>query len=294
MGSIFDDLKLQLKNGDITTKLIFWNVILFAIPYIFFGLLKLFGLNIDFIQYVSLSSNPADLLWKPWSVITYAFFHSDIFHILFNLIMLNFTGRLFLSFFTQKQLLALYLLGAIFAGLIYVLSYMFFPALATINTSLIGASASVMALLFATVTYAPLMEIRLLIFGNVKIWHIALVFIIIDLVQLPANNTGGHLSHLGGAFFGYLYITQLKSGRDIGRWFSNGLDFLSGLFGEKKAKPFQSVHRNYNNKPTNPVSRIVTKDKYQQQMDEILDKISQSGYDALTKEEKEFLFRSGK
>jgi hypothetical protein len=166
--------------------------------------------------------------------------------------------------------------------------------LVNVNTEMVGASASVMAILFATVAYSPFMEMRLMFFGNVKLWHIAMVLIAVDLIQLPMNNTGGHLAHLGGAFFGYIYIQQLKNGRDICGWFSAILDALVNLLSGKKAMPFKKVHRNYNQPITKNVSKIVTKDKAQQQIDEILDKISQSGYDSLNKEEKEFLFKAGK
>jgi hypothetical protein len=208
--------------------------------------------------------------------------------------MLNFAGRLFLIFFNQKQLLSLYFVGSLFAGLVFLLSYMFFPALANVNTALVGASASVMAILFATVTYSPLMNIRLLLFGNVKLWHIALILIVIDLFQLPMENTGGHLAHMGGAFFGYIYIRLLKNGTDISNWFTLIIDAFSSIFGSRKPKPFKKVHRTYKAPAEKRVSKIVTKDKVQQQIDEILDKISQSGYDSLSSEEKEFLFKAGK
>ena len=243
--SILEDLKLQFKIGDVLTKLIFWNITFFAIPSIVFGILPLFKVNIDYLYYVSLSSNPNDLLWKPWSIFSYAFSHSSILHILFNLIMLNFAGRLFLIFFNQKQLLSLYFVGSLFAGIAFLLSYMFFPALANVNTALVGASASVMAILFATVSYSPLMNIRLLLFGNVKLWHIALVLIVIDLFQLPIENTGGHLAHIGGAFFGYIYIKLLKKGADICNWFTLIIDAFSSIFVRKKSKPFKKVHRTY-------------------------------------------------
>mgnify|MGYP000987212003 FL=1 len=241
--SILEDLKLQFKIGDVLTKLIFWNIAFFAIPSILFGILPLFKVNIDYLNYVSLSSNPHELLWKPWSIFTYAFCHSSILHILFNLIMLNFAGRLFLIFFNQKQLLSLYFVSSLFAGIVFLLSYMFFPALANVNTSLVGASASVMAILFATVSYSPLMNIRLLLFGNVKLWHITLVLIVIDLFQLPKENTGGHLAHIGGAFFGYIYIRLLKNGTDICNWFTLIIDAFFSIFGNKKSKPFKKVHR---------------------------------------------------
>ncbi len=292
--SLLEDLKLQFKIGDVLTKLLFWNIAFFAIPSVVFGILPLFKVNIDYLSYVSLSSNPNDLLWKPWSIFTYAFCHSSVLHILFNLIMLNFAGRLFLIFFNQKQLLSLYFVGSFFAGLLFLLSYMFFPALANVTTALVGASASVMAILFATVSNSPLMNIRLLLFGNVKLWHIAFVLIVIDLFQLPMENTGGHLAHIGGAFFGYIYIRLLKNGIDICNWFTTILDTFSSIFGSRKSKPFKKVHRTYKAPAVKRTSKIVTKDKVQQQIDEILDKISQSGYDSLSSDEKEFLFKAGK
>jgi membrane associated rhomboid family serine protease len=292
--SIIEDLKLQFKIGDVLTKLLFWNIAFFAIPSIVFGILPLFKVNINYLNFVSLSSNPNDLLLKPWSIFTYAFCHSSILHILFNLIMLNFAGRLFLIFFNQKQLLSLYFVGSLFAGIVFLLSYMFFPALANVNTALVGASASVMALLFATVSYSPLMNIRLLLFGNVKLWHIALVLIVIDLFQLPMENTGGHLAHIGGAIFGYIYIRLLKKGTDICNWFTLIIDAFSSIFVKRKSKPFKKVHRTFKAPVEKRASKIVTKDKVQQQIDEILDKISQSGYDSLSSAEKEFLFKAGK
>jgi membrane associated rhomboid family serine protease len=292
--SLLEDIKLQFKIGDVLTKLLFWNIAFFAIPSVVFGILPLFKVNINYLSYLSLSSNPYNLLWKPWSIFTYAFCHSSILHILFNLIMLNFAGRLFLIFFNQKQLLSLYFVGSLFAGIVFLLSYMFFPALTNVTTALVGASASVMAILFATVSYSPFMNIRLMFFGNVKLWHIASVLIVIDLFQLPLENTGGHLAHIGGAFFGYIYIRLLKNGTDICNWFISILDIFSSIFGSRKSKPFKKVHRTYKTPAVKRASKIVTKDKVQQQIDEILDKISQSGYDSLSSDEKEFLFKAGK
>jgi len=292
--NILDDLKLQYKIGGSAQKLLYWNVGLFAIPYVVFAVLTLFGININFLSYLSLSSNPVDLLWKPWSIITYAFFHSGFLHLLFNMLVLNFSSRLFLTYFTQKQFLNLYFTGTIFAGIIYMISYYLLPSLSSVDVSLVGASGAIMAILFAVATYSPLMEVRLLLIGNVKLWHIAFFLIVIDLIQLPLENTGGHLAHLAGALFGYIYIKQLQRGSDIGSWFSFLMDKFVNLFSRKESTPFKKVHRNYMPKPEKTVSKIVTKDKTQKQIDEILDKISQSGYDSLTKEEKEFLFKAGK
>ena len=288
--SILKDLKQQYLMGGVTEKLIYWNVALFAIPYALKGILSLFGINFDFLDFVNLSSNPADLLWKPWTIISYAFFHAGILHILFNLIILNFVSRLFMTYFTQKQLLSLYLLGAIFAGCIYIASYLVFPALIRQEATMIGASGAVMTILFAVATFAPYMEIRLLLIGNVKMWHIALVYLIIDLISLSSDNVGGHIAHLGGALFGYLFSTQVKKGTDITKTFTGFMDYMSNLISGSKKSSFKKVHKNVSY--TAPKSNI--KEKSQQQIDAILDKISKSGYDSLTKEEKEFLFKAGK
>lgn len=289
--SFWNEIKMQYRMGGVVEKLIYWNIALFAIPYVLLGIFSLFSIKFGFMQWVSLSSDPSDLLWKPWSILSYAFFHGGIFHILFNLIILFFISRLFLTFFTQKQLLNVYLVGALFAGLIYIFSYLIFPALISNKATLIGASGAVMAVMFAVTTFAPQMQVRLLLIGNVKLWHIALFYLIIDLISLSSSNTGGHIAHLGGALFGYLFVTNLKRGSDITAWFSGFMDYVAnGFKTDNKKKHFKKVYHNAAPKAaTKP-----TKDKTQQKIDEILDKISQSGYDSLTKEEKEFLFKAGK
>ncbi len=288
--NIIDDLKLQYKMGGIVTRLIFWNAALFVLPWLLFALLSLLGINIDYIHYVSLSSNPAHLLWKPWSLLSYAFFHSGIMHIIFNMIVLNFAGRLFMTYFTSKQLLGLYVLSAIFAGISYILVFY----VLNINAPIVGASAAIMAILVATTTYHPLMDLRLLIIGNVKLWHITAVIVIVDLMQLRSENMGGHISHLSGAFFGFIFIKLLQNGTDSSTVVTRIIDFFANLFKKNTSTPFKKVHKNYSKPLEKSISKIVTKDKSQQQIDEILDKISQSGYDSLTKEEKEFLFKVGK
>ena len=288
--NIIDDLKLQYKVGGIVIKFLFWNVALFVLPWLIFSILSLVGINIDYMQYVSLSSNPSQLLWKPWSLVTYAFFHTGIMHILFNLIVLNFSGRLFITYFTGKQLVGLYFLSAIFAGIVYISVFY----ILNISAPIIGASAAIMAILVATTTYNPLMELRLFIIGNVKLWHVTGVVILVDLMQIRSENMGGHISHLAGAFFGFIFIKLLQNGTDLSKIVSSVIDFFTNLFRKQKTTPFKKVHKNYNKPVEKTVSKIITKDKSQQQIDEILDKISQSGYDSLNKEEKEFLFRVGK
>ncbi len=285
---IIDDLKLQYKTGGIAMQLIFWNI---GIAIVLF-LLQAFvpALYANIMLWLQLSSVPSELIFKPWTLVSYAFVHANFLHLLFNLLILNFASRLFLTFFTQKQFFGLYILAAIFAGLIFVAAFF----LLGLPAPLVGASAAIMAIVFASATYAPMYQLRLLLIGNVKLWHIAAVFLILDLVQLPANNMGGHIAHLGGAFFGFLYIRLLQNGTDLSLIITRILDFFANIFSPKKGTPFKKVHKNPIKPQQKTTSKIVTKDKTQQQIDEILDKISQSGYDSLTKEEKEFLFKAGK
>ena len=286
--NILDDLKLQYKLGGIAMRVIYWNIACFLISLIFFY--QFSSGQFVFPNWIALSSDPQVFLFKPWTFLTYAFFHYGFLHLLFNMMVLNFASNLFLTFFSQKQYLGLYILGAIFAGVAFSLSFYFL----NISAPIVGASAAIMAVLVAVTTYQPLMNIRLMLIGNVKLWHITGVILILDLMQFRLDNMGGHISHLAGAVFGFIFIKLLQQGTDLSKIVSKVLDLFANLFRKSPTTPFTKVHKNYK-KPTEKVtSRIVTKDKTQQQIDEILDKISQSGYDCLTKEEKEFLFKAGK
>ncbi|SNR78345.1 rhomboid family intramembrane serine protease [Flavobacterium sp. ov086] len=286
--NILDDLKLQYKLGGIAMRVIYWNIACFLVSLVFFYQYSI-G-QFAFPSWLALSSDPEVFMFRPWTFLTYAFFHDGFLHLLFNMMVLNFASNLFLTFFTQKQYLGLYILSAIFSGVVFALSFYFLNFAA----SIVGASAAIMAILVATTTYQPLMNVRLLLIGNVKLWHITAVILVLDLMQFRLDNTGGHISHLAGAIFGFIYIKLLQNGTDLSIIISKTLDFFTNLFRKSPSTPFTKVHKNYK-KPTEKVtSRIVTKDKTQQQIDEILDKISQSGYDCLTKEEKEFLFKAGK
>lgn len=286
--TILDDLKLQYKIGGITNKLIYWNVGVFLVSLLFFYQYKE-GYFV-FPTWISVSSNLQNVLYFPYTLLTYAFLHSGFWHLFFNMMVLNFSSRLFLTFFTQKQFLGLYILSAIFAGIAFSLSYL----LLHLNSNLVGASAAVMAILVAATTYQPLMEVRLLLLGNVKLWHLTAVILILDTMQIMIENTGGHIAHLAGALFGFIYIKLLVNGTDLSTIVTRILDFFVTLFQPKTKTPFKRVHVNPKKPVTKSQSKIVVKDKTQQQIDEILDKISQSGYDSLTTDEKEFLFKAGK
>jgi membrane associated rhomboid family serine protease len=288
MASIIDDLKMNYKFGGMTQRLIYWNIGCFLVSLVFFYQFK-FGV-FDFPNWIALSSEPLVFITKPWTLLTYSFFHDGFGHIFFNMLVLNFSSSLFLTYFNQKQLLGLYVLSAIFAGIAFVSGYY----LLNLSASIVGASGAIMAVLVATTTYSPLLSVRLLLIGNVKLWHITLVILVIDLMQIRLDNSGGHIAHLAGAFFGFIFIKLLENGTDLSKIVSMIIDFFVNLFSKSPTTPFKEVHKNYKRPIEKPTSKIVTKDKTQQQIDEILDKISRSGYDCLTKEEKEFLFKAGK
>ena len=284
--NILDDLKMQYKLGGIALKMIYWNIGCFLFSLVFYQ----FKVGIfDFPNWIALSSEPAVFVLRPWTFLTYGFFHNDFWHLLFNMMVLNFASSLFLTFFSSKQYLGLYLLSIIFSGLIFALGF----NLMHYSGNIVGASAAIMAVLVAVTTYNPLMQVRLLLIGNVKLWHVTAVILILDVMQFRLGNSGGHISHLGGAFFGFAYIKLLQNGTDLSKIVSVVLDFFVNLF-KKPATPFKKVHKNYKKPVEKQISKIMVKDKKQQQIDEILDKISQSGYESLSQEEKEFLFQAGK
>ena len=284
--NILDDLRLQYKTGGMVQKLIFWNIGFFLFSLVFFYSFSVGQFQIP--TWIALSSDLGVFVSTPWTLITFNFFHSGFLHLFFNLMVLHFSGRLFNTYFTDKQLLGVYVLGGVFSGITFVLSYLFIGKAGL----LVGASGAIMAILIATATYAPFMLLRIPLIGIVKLWHVAFVILLVDLIQMPLDNTGGHLAHLGGALFGFIYIKLLQTGNDITNPFSALLDTFANLFKPKKKTPFKKVHRNATKNVIN--SSVSNKDFAQKQIDDILDKISKSGYDSLTKEEKEFLFKAGK
>jgi len=216
-------LKYQYARLNIAEKLIVVNVLVFVmnllIPF-------LFRWNSDILQqWFWLPSNMVDFLGQPWSIVTYSFFHSGFGHIFWNLLILYFFSRIFLNLFDAKRFLNVYFLGIIAGGIAYVIAYNVFPALREVSSVsvLIGASAGVRAVMIFVAAYIPNQEVRV-IFFNVKLWHIGVFVIVMDLIQIPSGNAGGMISHLGGALLGYAYARQLFKGRDIGSGFSNLLD----------------------------------------------------------------------
>ncbi len=295
-----DKIRYKIQTATVTEKLIAVNVLVFILFFLFRTLAYLFQLPSDFLlEWFVFPKEPMEFLLKPWSIITYSFLHSGIWHILSNMLILYFSGIYFLNYFSPKRLLNYYFLGVIIGALVYMLSYNLFPAFqGTGRSYLMGASAGVMAVLIGIASHIPNMRVRLLLIGSIKFWWIAAFLVVIDIIQIPMGNAGGHLAHLGGAALGYLYTNQLQKGNDIGKWFENLMDGIASIFKprEKKAR-MKTVHRSGKTTTARSASRqskTMDKDDKQKKVDAILDKISKSGYDSLSKAEKDFLFQAGK
>lgn len=286
--STFDNLKYKYQRFTIAEKLIVLNVIFFVIPFFLQTLFYLFNIPYTtFLSWFHLLPSFTEVLYRPWTLFTYSFLHGSFMHILWNMVLLYFVSRMYLNLFSEQQFLKNYLLGVLVGGLVFLIGYNLFPVFNGMYPPLVGASAGVMAILIFVATYTPNQEVRLL-FINVKLQYIGIALVVVDILQIPNGNAGGRLAHLGGAFIGFLYANQLQKGNDIG----SGLDrlwvFVSSLFVANKPKNMHTVHR------SETVSKNKTKNGQQQKIDAILDKISTSGYESLTQEEKDFLFRAGK
>lgn len=285
------NLTYQYKTADIVVKLIVINTAIYLLLTLS---AFLFGLPTESLtSWFVLPESFTEFIIQPWSLITYAFLHAGFWHLFWNMIMLYWFGRFVLNLFHAKRFLTIYLLGAIFGGLLYMISYNLFPVFEGSRSYLLGASAAVTAIIIFIATYTPQTEVRI-IFFNVKLWQFGLFVVLVDLIQIPTSgNAGGLLAHIGGAIFGYVYAVQLAKGNDMGKWFESVIDYIEGLFIPRKKKPFKKVHRTPRTKTTR-ATNTVDKNDHQKQIDAILDKIGKSGYDSLTKAEKDFLFKAGK
>jgi membrane associated rhomboid family serine protease len=282
--SFIDTIKYKYKTGSIIEKLIYLNVVVFGLTLfitVFQGLYK--GQQNFLVEWFSLDDNLDKFLTKPWSIISYGFLHADFVHLIFNMITLYFIGNLFIQYFSQKQALTFYLLGTLFGGILYVLSQNYFPLFEGMNSSLVGASAGISAIFIGIATYMPNYQIKIRFIGFVKFWHLAVIWLSFDILGLIGANAGGSFSHLGGSLFGFLYVNQATNKK------INLFGMFTAFF-KRKEKPLQTVHKSAKRKQ----NTTKTSAPNQEQIDSILDKISKSGYDTLTKTEKEFLFKQGK
>ena len=282
-------------------KVIALNALVFLLINLFWVIMSLAGLDdghsgsFVITRWLSAPAAPLQLLLKPWSVITYMFTHQDIWHLVFNMLMLYFSGRIFCDMLNDRRFLPLYLAGGLAGLAFFVIGYNIFPKLYPISelAYIHGASASVMAIFIATATYFPTYEVYLFGLIRIKLVWLAVIYVAVDFVALRGvSNIGGHLSHLGGAAFGFLFASQLKKGNDLGDFFTRLLDSIGSLF---KSKPkIKVVHRDRDFGPGIGAKSAASKSDQQKIIDEILDKINRTGYESLSKAEKEILLKASK
>ncbi len=292
------DLKEYFRSNNVLVKLILINVavwVLIMVLDVIFDLFKVPYID-NIIEWLAVPASLGKLLTRPWTLFTYMFLHFDLWHILFNMLWLYWFGRIFLQYLSEKQLLSIYIVGGLAGALFYILSFNIFPKFQDvyINSVALGASASVMAIVTAISFYVPNFKINLLFIGPVKIVWVAVFSIILDIFMVKSANSGGHLAHIGGATYGFLFAHYLRQGKDITSSF-RGISFASlrSVFKRKPKSKFKNVYSN--ERPVKDEDYNYNKKQQQKKIDHILDKISKSGYESLTKEEKELLFNaSGK
>lgn len=287
------DIMYKFRTSSVLIKLIVVNAIVFFVFYL--GAFVLQADENSMKSWFTLPLQTWDFILQPWTFFTYAFLHSGFWHIFWNMLILYWFGNIILNLFKERTLLTLYLLGGVAGGLMSILAFNLFPAFNNFTAgSLQGASAAVFAVMVFIATYNPNAEMRVFMF-NIKLWQIAAFFVLKDLISLPASdNAGGLMAHFGGAAFGFIYAKQLAKGNNIGAGFERFMDSLVGYFSPRKRRPFKKVHRNpgqsYSAKGR---SAAESKDEQQKKVDAILDKISKSGYESLSKAEKDYLFKAG-
>ena len=267
-----DKLKYSLSVMGQLQKLIVINIIFFIIPLLLNTFLWLFELkDISILDYFVVEADLMSLIFKPWSLITYGFLHGSFSHLFWNMIMLFYFGNILVNYFGDKRLLNVFFNGILFGGIIYIISYNLFPVFTGVSSKMIGSSAGVMAILFYITSYNPNHTIRFF-FINIKLLYIAVFLLLMDIIQIPVENSGGHIAHLGGALIGFLMFRSFK-----------GIDFVD---------IYTNLTTKKNNKKIKRNKTFSGSNFDQKKIDSILDKISESGYESLSKEEKNYLFKA--
>lgn len=278
----------EWKKGDLTLRLIFINSIVFLVVNILFLLFDNLGAGwSQYVFYLASSSSPAYLLFHPWTLVTHMFTHENFGHWLWNMVALYFSATIFTHFLGKKKLLTTYLVAGFSGFLLYFLAFNLIPSLGG-HGSVLGASAAIMGVLLAAAATAPEFELSIWGIINIKLKYLAAIYVILDVVGLRDGwNSGGHIAHLGGALFGFVYARQLKDSRNITSWAEMWVGIL--FFGDKRKKTKLVKLRSDTFRSDEEFN--LEKKERQKRVDDILDKISRSGYESLTREEKDFLFR---
>lgn len=295
MATIITELKEKYQKGNICLQLIYINVTVFVLVTVCGVLLQLFNYSLDGgLSWLELPASFSRFIIQPWTLLTYMFMHAGFFHILFNMLWLYWFGKMFLLFFSAKHLRGVYLLGGICGGLLYMTAYNIFPYFQYMieGSFLLGASASVLAIVAATAYREPNYPIPLLLLGTVRLKYLALIVIGMDLFFITSSNAGGHISHLGGALAGLWFAASLNKGRDITAWINRTLDTLTEFFSPRTRKPKMKIH--YGGNRQKDYDYNARKKSQSDEIDRILDKLKKSGYESLTADEKKSLFDASK
>ncbi|HKJ43423.1 MAG TPA: rhomboid family intramembrane serine protease [Sunxiuqinia sp.] len=290
--SIIDEIKESFKKGSVLTRLIYVNIGVFVVLRVLYVLFYLVNQDFSLLNWLALPADIHQLAYKPWTLITYMFLHFGFLHILFNILWLYWLGKIFLFYFNERQLLGVYLLGGISGGIFYLAAYNLLPVFANSVpvTQLLGASAAVIAIVIAVAVWAPNHAINLMFIGPVKMKYIALVSLLMYVIGIAGSNAGGNLAHIGGAFLGMIFVLQYRKNKDLTKWVNQLIDELVKVF-----KPRQRIKVSYKgNAPADDIEYNRQRNHKQEEINRVLEKISNSGYDSLTKEEKELLFKMGK
>ena len=291
--NILDDLKLKYSSGNSATKLIYINVVVFFTLLIVDFVFKTTAHSIVTTTGLLALSSFDELIRMPWQILTYSWLHGNLFHLIMNMVLLYFVGQMFLQQFQNRNLVTFYIFGGIFGGIFFLL----FQNIFDYSHLLVGASAAVYAVFFAMISYNPKMPVRLLLIPtSFPLLYIGYVFIAFDVYNIIADqNAGGSISHLGGAIFGYLYMKQFERGNDF---LGNFILQIENIFKKKEKTTFKTYKNTsstqQNNVPKDDYDFNHQKVEKQKKIDTILDKISRSGYESLSKEEKDFLFKEGR
>lgn len=298
MAAIIDNIKAQMRNAPILKQLIYINVGLFIAVHLVTVVLLLFNIySQEWLSYIEVPSRLSALPYRFWTVITYMFVHYDIWHLLFNMLWLYWFGSIFVQFFSQKHLSVLYVMGGLAGVALYLFAYNVFPYFADKQSMMCGASAAIMAIVFATAIRIPNYKVNLMFIGSVSLKYIAALVIIIDLLSMTSSNAGGHFAHIGGALMGILFGLYWNRGKDILAPVNNLVDrMVSGMkrphIKIKKPSKQKTSQRNdaTHKRPETDGEYRMRKKQEAEEIDLILDKIKKSGYSALTTEEKQRLF----
>lgn len=287
------------QDGNSLVMLLAILVIVFCIFKFIYVCYHLAGLNVDayrpnVFNWFAVPADFSKLATRPWTLLTYMFMHDGVFHLLGNLLWLWAFGYILQDLAGNRKLIPIFLYGGFVGAVVYILSFNLFPVFAqSVNVSTLeGASAGVMAVAIATTTLAPDYRIFPMINGGISLWVLTVIFVIIDFASIPGTNGGGHIAHLAGAATGFLFVLQLRKGRDYSAWMNSFFDWSANLFNPDKKSWKKTAKKDlyYNARGTQPFKKVpnIT----QKRIDDILDKINQQGYRFLTEEEKDILKRA--